>query len=129
MVKEQAIRAVQNKLWRNNYSVRNVAAVATYQLFVEGKYKVDVVMAKMVANNKGVRFDIKPNDMTPLKGNVLAIVFETELSKENIYFTKITKGVMDRFKEAGIINKGGMSFTMKVFKDIFNDSPAAIFKR
>jgi hypothetical protein len=130
--------AVKEQLWRNGYSVKDVARVADYDLLVNDHIKVEVKSAEYKQLKKGLVWDIQQVRIKPNGADILAIVLTTPLNDTMILYTKWSANVIKAFDNGGVmygdkIKNGNrvvcdLRLTPDTLKNCFTQSPAQVLK-
>jgi phosphopantothenoylcysteine synthetase/decarboxylase len=128
-----AEKMVQEQLWRNGYSVKNVSKYTKYNLLVNESIKVETKAANHKQDKEGLHWVIEDIGVKPLNANVLAIVITTPLEDTLIFYCKLNSNLVKSLEEIKLLKGNGFKYNLRVTPDIlkkvFTDSPATMFNK
>lgn len=128
---------VKEQLWRNGYSVKDMARYADYDLLINDNIKVEVKSAEYQQTQEGMYWKLRGLRIKPNSADILAAVVTTPLKDTLIFYVKLTEKNFKEFEEHKLIKndkvKGGnivtcdLRITPDILKVCFTDSPAKVF--
>ena len=133
MTEQQATKKVQEQLWRNGYSVKDVTKYTEYNLLVNDQIKVEVKSSSQMQTLPTACWFVEGVKIQLNETNVLAITIDTPL-KDTIFYTKINKHLFASLKDAKLLTKGKrkntctIKITPDLLKAVFTESPTEIFR-
>lgn len=134
MKEQTATKKVQEQLWRNGYSVKDVSKYTEYNLLVNDQIKVEVKSSSQMQTLPTACWFVEGVKIQLNETNVLAIVIDTPFKDTLIFYTKINEHLFASLKEAKLATKGKrkntctIRITPDLLKSVFTESPTKIFK-
>lgn len=126
-------KMVQEQLWRNGYSVKNVSKYTKYNLLVNDIIKVEVRSADFKQGKDSIVWVLENLSVKPVTVNVLAAVITTPMHDTLIFYCKLNANLVKGFQDIKALKSAGFKYNLEVTPELlkkhFTDSPASIFNK